>query len=296
MVPPSRLARVASCSSIASAASQTGPTPAGSSSPRSPSSTAATSSCAGSAPRTGWPPARTPPTSSALEQRLNVFVELDVQHLAAALPVVPALLGFLYVALHFAGTAAALTWVHRRHPHAFPFLRTTLIVSTGARARRLRPVPGSAAAPGRPRLRRHGQHAHRPEPQLRPARQPLQPDRGRPEPALRLLADRRRRDRAARVAPLDPHRRRRVSRADAARDRRHRQPLPLRRLRRAASSSSPAGSSPAGSRRRRPPARRRPRRCGSSPLRPPGLRKPRPTREQPDPGPRTKGHRSKCLR
>ena len=42
----------------------------------------------------------------------------------------PALLGLLYVVLHFAGTAAALTWVHRRRPHAFPFLRTTLIVST----------------------------------------------------------------------------------------------------------------------------------------------------------------------
>ena len=40
------------------------------------------------------------------------------------------LLGLLYVVLHFAGTAAVLTWVHRRRPHAFPFLRTTLIVST----------------------------------------------------------------------------------------------------------------------------------------------------------------------
>jgi hypothetical protein len=66
----------------------------------------------------------------ALESRLHLFVERDVQDLAASLPGVPALLGFLYVALHFAGTAAALTWVHRRRPHAFPFLRTTLIVST----------------------------------------------------------------------------------------------------------------------------------------------------------------------
>jgi hypothetical protein len=66
----------------------------------------------------------------ALEQHLNVFVELDLQQLAASAPLVPAVLGFLYVALHFAGTAAALTWVHRRHAHAFPFLRTTLIVST----------------------------------------------------------------------------------------------------------------------------------------------------------------------
>ena len=66
----------------------------------------------------------------ALERRLNLFVERDVQNLASALPGVPALLGFLYVALHFAGTAAVLTWVHSRRPHAFPFLRTTLIVST----------------------------------------------------------------------------------------------------------------------------------------------------------------------
>ena len=66
----------------------------------------------------------------ALEQHLNVFVELGLQQLASSIPAVPAVLGFLYVALHFAGTAAALTWVHRRHPHAFPFLRTTLIVST----------------------------------------------------------------------------------------------------------------------------------------------------------------------
>jgi hypothetical protein len=65
-----------------------------------------------------------------LEQRLSLFVERDVQDLASSMTGVPALLGFLYVALHFAGTAAVLIWVHRRRPHAFPFLRTTLIVST----------------------------------------------------------------------------------------------------------------------------------------------------------------------
>jgi len=67
----------------------------------------------------------------ALERRLNLFVEQDVQDLAGLLPGIPALLGFLYVALHFAGTAGVLIWVHGRRPHAFPFLRTTLIVSTG---------------------------------------------------------------------------------------------------------------------------------------------------------------------
>jgi hypothetical protein len=66
----------------------------------------------------------------ALERRLGLYVERDVQVLASAVPGVPALLGLLYVALHFAGTAAVLVWVHRRRPHAFPFLRTTLIVST----------------------------------------------------------------------------------------------------------------------------------------------------------------------
>jgi PAP2 superfamily len=66
----------------------------------------------------------------ALERHLNIFVERDVQTLAGHLPGLPALLGFLYVALHFAGTAAVLIWVHRRRPHAFPFLRTTLIAST----------------------------------------------------------------------------------------------------------------------------------------------------------------------
>jgi PAP2 superfamily len=78
-----------------------------------------------------WAAARAHTTDIvALERRLNLFVERDVQTLAAALPGIPALLGFLYVALHFAGTAAALIWVHRRRPHAFPFVRTTLIVST----------------------------------------------------------------------------------------------------------------------------------------------------------------------
>src|SRR5687767_12449059 len=66
-----------------------------------------------------------------LERRLNLFVEQDVQDLAGLLPGVPAMLGLLYVALHFAGTAGVLIWVHSRRPHAFPFLRTTLIVSTG---------------------------------------------------------------------------------------------------------------------------------------------------------------------
>jgi hypothetical protein len=66
----------------------------------------------------------------ALERRVGLFVERDVQAAFSGIAGAPALLGFLYVALHFGGTAAALIWVHRRHPHAFAHLRTTLIVST----------------------------------------------------------------------------------------------------------------------------------------------------------------------
>src|SRR5918999_1458182 len=66
----------------------------------------------------------------ALEQRLSLFVERDVQAAFSTIAGAPAVLGFLYVALHFAGTAAAAVWIHRRHPHAFAHLRTTLVVST----------------------------------------------------------------------------------------------------------------------------------------------------------------------
>ena len=99
----------------------------------------------------------------------------------------------------------------------------------GARARRLRLLPGRAAPPGRPRLRRHGHDAHRAEPELRLPRQPLQPDRSRAEPALRLRARRRRRAVPRLDAPQPADRVRALSRADAARDRRDRQPLLLRR-------------------------------------------------------------------
>src|SRR4029453_12508739 len=43
----------------------------------------------------------------ALERRLHLFVERDVQDLASSIAGVPALLGLLYVLLHFAGTAVA---------------------------------------------------------------------------------------------------------------------------------------------------------------------------------------------
>jgi PAP2 superfamily len=66
----------------------------------------------------------------ALEQRLGVFFEQGIQRAAESVELLPALLGLAYVTLHFAGTAVALVWVHRRHGEHFPLVRTTLIVST----------------------------------------------------------------------------------------------------------------------------------------------------------------------
>ena len=104
-------------------------------------------------------------------------------------------------------TAGVLIWVHSRRRHAFAFLRTTLIVSTGLA------LPGTSSTP--PRRRGSPTSASptpsaptRDQPQLRPARQPLQPDRGRPEPPLRLRPDGRGRRRVARVAGRPPDRRR----------------------------------------------------------------------------------------
>ena len=39
-------------------------------------------------------------------------------------------LGLAYLSLHFAGTTAALVWLHRRHPEHFPMVRTTLVTAT----------------------------------------------------------------------------------------------------------------------------------------------------------------------
>lgn len=66
----------------------------------------------------------------ALEQGVGIYVERGVQEAFEALPVLPTVLGLAYVLLHFAGTTAALVWLHRRHPEHFPIVRTTLVVAT----------------------------------------------------------------------------------------------------------------------------------------------------------------------
>ena len=65
-----------------------------------------------------------------LEQGIGIYVEHGVQEALEALPVLPTVLGIAYLVLHFAGTTAALVWLHRRHPAHFPIVRTTLVVAT----------------------------------------------------------------------------------------------------------------------------------------------------------------------
>lgn len=66
-----------------------------------------------------------------LEQRFGFYVERGVQAAVEAVPLAPTVLGLAYVLFHFAGTAALLVWVHRRHPNRFPIVRTTFVVATG---------------------------------------------------------------------------------------------------------------------------------------------------------------------
>ncbi|MCZ7588548.1 MAG: phosphatase PAP2 family protein [Gaiella sp.] len=66
----------------------------------------------------------------AVEQALGLYAERSVQQAFEAIPFAPSLLGLLYVLLHFAGTAVALTWIHRKHPDRFPLVRTTFVAAT----------------------------------------------------------------------------------------------------------------------------------------------------------------------
>ncbi len=66
----------------------------------------------------------------AVEQSLGVYFERGIQQAFEGIPYAPALLGLLYVTLHFAGTAVALTWIHRKHPDRFPLVRTTFVIAT----------------------------------------------------------------------------------------------------------------------------------------------------------------------
>jgi hypothetical protein len=65
-----------------------------------------------------------------LERSVGIYVEPGVQRALEAIPYAPAVLGLLYVLLHFVGTAATLVWVHRCHSDRFPIVRTTFVAAT----------------------------------------------------------------------------------------------------------------------------------------------------------------------
>jgi len=66
-----------------------------------------------------------------LERAIGIFWERGIQDASLSVPGLARILGVLYITLHFAGTIAFLIWVHRRRPHAFALVRTTLVASTG---------------------------------------------------------------------------------------------------------------------------------------------------------------------
>jgi len=66
----------------------------------------------------------------SLERQLHLFGERAVQRGAHWVPGLPTILGIAYIVLHFAGTAAFLVWLYRKHPERFPVVRNTLIGAT----------------------------------------------------------------------------------------------------------------------------------------------------------------------
>jgi hypothetical protein len=65
-----------------------------------------------------------------LERSLGIYGEPGVQHALEAIPYVPAVVGLLYVLLHFVGTAVVLVWIYRRHSRLYPVVRTTFVAAT----------------------------------------------------------------------------------------------------------------------------------------------------------------------
>jgi PAP2 superfamily len=66
----------------------------------------------------------------SLERSLHIFVEGHVQHAALAVPGLIGTLGFAYLTLHLSLTGGLLLWLHRRRPAAYPFVRTTLLLTS----------------------------------------------------------------------------------------------------------------------------------------------------------------------
>jgi hypothetical protein len=69
-------------------------------------------------------------TIARLERSLHVFDEAAIQQAAGRLDLA-AFLGYAYVSVHLAGTAAALVWVYRRRRYAYTRLRNALALASG---------------------------------------------------------------------------------------------------------------------------------------------------------------------
>ena len=67
---------------------------------------------------------------AALERRLHVFAEPNVQEAARRVPGLLGTLGVAYVTLHLIATSALLLWLYCTRNEAFPRIRTTLIVAS----------------------------------------------------------------------------------------------------------------------------------------------------------------------
>jgi hypothetical protein len=66
-----------------------------------------------------------------LERHLHFFDEAAVQRGARHVDGLTTLLGYGYVSLHLAATAALLVWVYRRRHHAYARLRNTFALASG---------------------------------------------------------------------------------------------------------------------------------------------------------------------
>ncbi|HET8750937.1 MAG TPA: phosphatase PAP2 family protein [Gaiellaceae bacterium] len=64
-----------------------------------------------------------------LERSLHVFEEATIQQAARHVDL-SAFLGYAYVSVHLAGTAAVLVWVYRRRRQAYTRLRNTLVLAS----------------------------------------------------------------------------------------------------------------------------------------------------------------------
>jgi hypothetical protein len=70
-------------------------------------------------------------TVAALESKLGLFIEPNVQHAISDVPLMLTLLGGAYLTLHLSVTAGVLIWLHQRRPTMFAQVRTTLLVASG---------------------------------------------------------------------------------------------------------------------------------------------------------------------